>query len=92
MIESSSNGDLLNTDEVWCRYRTGRVVTSDVLPCKTSPHYASIKPILFNNLLNHKVEFMFWKVECLKMAKRFGPCQPTRTAQADMNRYFSEMY
>ena len=28
MTDSSSNGDLLNTDEVLCRYGIGRVVTS----------------------------------------------------------------
>ena len=28
MTESSSNGDLLNTDEVRCRYGIGRAVTS----------------------------------------------------------------
>ena len=27
-IESSSNGDLLNTGKVWCRYGIGRVVTN----------------------------------------------------------------
>ena len=29
MTESSSNGNLLDTDEVECRYRNGRVMTSD---------------------------------------------------------------
>ena len=30
MTENSPNGDLLNTDEVCCRYGIGRVVTSGV--------------------------------------------------------------
>ena len=28
----------------------------------------------------------------LKIAKSFDPCQPARTSQADMNRYFSQMH
>ena len=33
---------------------------------------------------------ILWHAENLKIAKSFGPCQPARTAQADMRRYFSQ--
>ena len=34
---------------------------------------------------------IFSHAKVLKIAKRFGSCQPARTAQADMSRYFSQM-
>ena len=33
----------------------------------------------------------FRQADHLNKKKSFGPCQPARTAQADMDRYFSQM-
>ena len=35
---------------------------------------------------------VLWHAERLKTAKSFGPCQPAQSAQADMCRYFLQLY
>ena len=47
---------------------------------------------LSNNRLINEVKLYFDMKKKFKIANRFGPCQPARTAQADMGRNFSQTH
>ena len=62
-----------------------------------------IKFIFFENIRSFGValevwdsisytEWLFDMQKSIKIAKSFVSCQPARTAQADMNRYFSHIH
>ena len=65
VTKSNSNGDLLDTDEVRCRYGFGRVVTSGSVPCYWFGHeyqsrfHLTYSTSSFDNKLNHKVAWSF---------------------------------
>ena len=50
------------------------------------------KSVLSNNRLNNNIEWSFEHAKYLRIAKSFGPHQPARIAQADVDRYFSQMH
>ena len=55
-----------------------------------SPNSRFIKSISSTNRLYQDIERSLDVKR--KMAESFGPCQPARTAQADVSRYFPQMH
>ena len=71
-----------------CFGKKGRNASAwSTTPSKKSPKYVSIKSVWSNKRPTYDVEWSF-----NTQTKSFGPCQPARTAQADMGRYFSQMH
>ena len=61
------------------------------IPSKSLRDYGYIKVYVFKSPTDSSCRIVHLNAEKLKIANSFDPCQPARTAQADMNRYFSQM-